>query len=1148
MLYRMLHLIILPLFILACEALKNRTDHIAIECGIPQDSVGQNSYIKLLRSSDTGYVNSDLPSIKVRFLQDKGEDQPIAMTPRACLQKPSEAGLLQVVDTRNGESLTKRIEPTTNSRNLLALNLSPKPEFQAFLACPDEGIFASETLKQPLFVNTSEVAGLDIRLDLFTHENNLIKTLFRKPMGQTDLGFPDSIDIRDVSEGSYLLKIYGHHISDGIDSRPLLLSSEKICKFHILRGEVYVSGLDASTKQLVFPPRARLPWGIQNSFEKLFACRESRSKSNLAMSLNRETCQPQNACSDPANFKEVSQISTESSTGIFDYFVYVENKAGKRSSLSCQTVIVSDTPPTLAVTWAHDDLKKPGSILRQPYAILRADIETSHNLLSNPEIEINLQCKVDFEIKGENTYSENKVLCTEGRCEGKSLADFVPCDKHVAFTLVDVLNQPMVLSSRLRLTVRSTDGAGHTAEGQASVWINQSTWVKDIFDFTIDDTPLSLIKFRADPSGDLLGTFSGSASNELATFVSGRWIGLKPDERNAFKYHIATALDGSLRIARLLRYDDKFKVDIYGYKYVQLVPIATTSDDNLIPTCSDFHMGPNETAYCMGININQIFQLIGNKWVQLPLATAAEDPAISSYPVWKVLSNGNVAATTAKDLFTWDGRSWTRTALGLDIGPHSSPDIIEDFKGRLWIYVLPREKDHGLFKVELSKLVHYPSPAPLPKFNIGQLDANEFIKPTHFVADMHIFSFSTDQWETMAYPLKFLADMSSRNSIMNNLNQTFVLLEDKGFIEKTNELLYWPVKSFGMSTKLLWNSAVRVGDSLYFIEESLSKHRLSRIRPTFISSFDSSMTGSSEGHINGAWSNAEGKTVLNFSDGTQLKIHEDHIEKLRAPAIFQEALQVTALASDRFCVSSMSGLWLYNAKSGQSLNFATDLGTGRLWHCTEDALGHLWWFDFVDNTVNIFNGQGAYALDFQFSEGEKILSLNSIANKSKLLIATNQRIIIFDLNEKVSKVISLQEIASTLPAVSIKFVVKLNDSEILLETLNNTNQRLFFSVNLETTVSTPETEFKKINGEFGISRSAQWQDKSYILTSGPRAVIIQRANGKWKKLGNLNDFKHISPQKEIKPWWFTVDNFDRIWFVTNGSPYKLGRLDPEWVP
>ncbi|MDQ3231904.1 MAG: hypothetical protein M3Q07_08805 [Pseudobdellovibrionaceae bacterium] len=618
MLFRYLAGITLAFFVQACDTLNNRANVIAVECGLDKASIGQRNFVKLLSSSGIAYENSVAETLKARFRLESGNHVSLSITPRACIELPSDAGILQIVDSRNGESLARKVAPESSARGLISLNLSPKPDFQAHLPCSNEGIFASDTLKNPLFVTlTGEASGLDLRLDVFSHENTFLKTLLHKRMGESEVSFPNIIDVSDIKDGNYYLKIYGHHLSDGIDSRPLHLGSDQLCKFHILRGNIYVGGFDSSSKQLVFPPQTTLPWKTQSSFDKLHVCFEPQTGSSPIGFETSEQCYAQNICIDPLNFKEMTQIVTHD-VGIFNYFVYAENKAGKKSKLNCQTVIVSDAPPTLAVTWAHEDLKKPGSILRSPYAVLKADVETQHHLVQSSSINNSLSCKVDFEIKGKSFYSEKSVYCTEGRCKGQSLADYVPCDKRIAFTLVGALNQPMLLNSRLRLTVRSNDGAGHTSEAQASVWINQSTWVKETFRYEIDNVQHGLMKYLIDTSGDIVATFSGPNQYQLATLVSGQWKALKPDDQGILgvNYQLVRAPDRSIQIARIIKSGAKTKVDVYVYKNTQLVQIASP-DENPI-SCSNFQVGPDNTSYCMGSTVNEVFQLIRNNWVQLP--------------------------------------------------------------------------------------------------------------------------------------------------------------------------------------------------------------------------------------------------------------------------------------------------------------------------------------------------------------------------------------------------------------------------------------------------------------------------------------------------------------------------------------------------
>jgi hypothetical protein len=1062
----MFTILALQLSLTGCDSLKNKTDRIAVECGMDQKNVGQHAYIKLLSPDGNGYESTDISSLKIDFKNLKGEVAILPLTTRACIVLPHESGLLRVVDSRNGDSLSRVFEPGPAKRDFLSLNLAPKPEIQANLACPEEGIFASESIKQPLYVNVSgEIAGLDIRLDVFDQDNNFVKTLYRKAMGITQYSLPADFDIRDMKEGTYLLKIYGHHLAQGLESRPQLLSSEKNCRLNVLRGTVYVGGLDNDRKQHVYQTASLLPWTIQSPFDRLYVCRENRLNTFAGSMQTSPACKAQNVCNDPANYKEVVQVATEDS-GVFNYFVFAQNKAGKRSEISCQTIIVSDAPPTLSVTWAHDDLKKPGSILRKPYAILKAEIETHHDLIQESSLVDNLSCKVDFEIKGKNSFTEKGVICTEGRCQGKSLADFVPCDRHLAFTLVDALNQPMLMSSRLRLTVRSTDGAGHSTEAQASLWINQSTWIKEPLPYIVDNKPSNLISYSIDPSSDVLAIFHDSKDYLLAALTAKGWVSLKTDDLPTMQYNLARARDGSLRIARSVKSAGGSKVEIFGYKDTQLIPLSNTNDQNLIPNCINFLIGPENATYCMGSTLNEAFRLIDAQWVKLPLPNDISVSEAQGSVGWRILQDGSVAAISSSSILLWDHVTWKKKALGIETKAFVG-DLIEDFKGRLWVYIPPIEPNHGLYRIDGDKPILYPSPLPLTRIYSSSTHPASASGLNYFAADLVFFDFSSDSWIADNYPINMFPDLDDRQSTITESQQAFVLLSDKGIFEGSKDLVYWPSKSLGYRAV----NPQRDKDFLYFVDSRSTSQTLVRMKSTFVSSFDSDMTGTADLRAVGAWDNAEGQTVMALSDGSQLIMHKDHIQKAKGPAQFKEALQITALSLGRFCVANLFGLWLYDPAKGSFENFVTDTGTGSNQQCTEDSTGKLWWFNYTGKTLHSFDGKVSRTIDIGRNQDEEIKTLKTVLGQSKILLATTQRLLFLNPDGTIENVLSLKDFESTQALASFQSYLPMTDSEIMVQANTESTQKIFFSIDLSTGKIKNELEFEKIIGPFHMSRS-----------------------------------------------------------------------------
>lgn len=1146
MLLRLLTVLSLLSLNYGCDSLKNKTDFIALECGLDQKSVGQNNYIKLLTSQGKGYQASDLPALKIEFKNGQDEIKPLSVTSRGCLLVPRDAGLLQVLDSRTSESATLNLASSAvPKRDIQTLNLKPKPDIQAQLACPAEGLFASENLRQPLFVSTNgDIAGLDLRLDLLNSVNDLIRTLYHKPKGSTEISIPETLDLRDIVEGTYILKVYGHHLSQGIESRPQLLSSEKPCFLNILHGTVHIGGLDATHNQLVFPPRTRLPWTVQNPFENLYFCKEKRSTTGNEPLRRTSGCMVRNKCQSPSDYKEATAIETDE-TGVFDYFVFAENRAGRRSEVSCQTIIVSETPPTLSVNWAHEDLKKTGSTLRKPYAILNAKIETSHAWVDTPKLEDSLTCRVDFEIKGKNFFSEKGVYCTEGRCKGQSLADFVPCDKEVSFTLVDALNQPILLNSRLRLTVRSSDGAGHSAEAEASLWINQSTWVKDVLPYTVDNQTLSLSKFLLDHSSDVIGTFDGAGEKILATMRNGQWKPLQDGGQKAEDYYLARNRDGALRIGRSQRIGDSFKVDIFAYKDSQLIPLAITPNDNLISLCFNFLVGPNDTLYCAGNRINDVFQLVAGSWVKLPAAMSENDSLNAGLTNWRILKDGSLAAVTPSELYLWNGTSWKKILRhGFNVRVFSC-DLMEDFKGRLWIYVQPSEENHGLYRIDGENLVRYPSPFPLTT-TVGfpvHADSTEGLQ--YFRADFLRFDFSTDSWINDMFPTELASELDDRQSWINDFGQNFTSLGDKGFFEGIQNPLYWPIKAFGNTPSLAMQGIQRDQNGLYYRDTATIPWQLVRIRTSLASSFDSNMTGNPTSIATGTWDNADGETVLNFSDGNQFVLHSNRIEKRKSPAEFKDTLQVTALPSGRYCLSKLSGLWLYDAAQGSMNNVASDSGTGNPQQCLEDRTGKLWWIHYANSTLHSFDGKNPKEVNVLKQSGEEFKTLKIVLGNSKILLTTTRRILVLNEDGSLEKSLELEKFENGESLTSFQSMISMTDSTVLLQANTLTSQKAFFRLDFEKDTITRDLELERVVGPYYISKSSFRNGKTYFLTLSPSAVMVVEYQGKWHNLGARSVFEHIPAQKNGYPWWFTVDSHESIWFITNRTPSKLGRFDPD---
>ncbi|HET9235782.1 MAG TPA: hypothetical protein VFO10_00945, partial [Oligoflexus sp.] len=587
--------------------------------------------------------------------------------------------------------------------------------------------------------------------------------------------------------------------------------------------------------------------------------------------------------------------------------------------------------------------------------------------------------------------------------------------------------------------------------------------------------------------------------------------------------------------------------------FLKLEPIAVTTDDNLIHGCWTFLVGPHDAIYCMGSYINEISQLVDKKWVRLPNAVDPTESTKSLALEWRILSNGWVAGVSTTDLFLWNGISWTRTTLNVTDEFSGSPDLIEDFKGDLWIYGRSKQAEaYGLYKIAGDAVISFPAPSWLTHIFIQISHPKSFDGLNYFHAGAYTFNFMTETWEPSRFPVQDSGENDSLHPMMNDSNNTFTLLGNKGFFESNNDLLYWPIKSLGHDARSQGQSIERADKLLYFIDNSRPNNlsRLVRIKTSFVSSFDSSMTGSADSHATGSWNTTDGHTIVTFYDGTQLEISADRIEKKKTPENFRDALQVFALKSGGYCISRVNGYWLYEPESNKYENFALDDGgRGSLHQCTEDSSGRLWWFHFFENTLHVYDGVRPKSVPILLKDGETIKAIKALAGYSNLLIATSQRLVLLDSDDQIQRVITLNEIASDGQITALENAVMLNNQEVLVQAENPGKLKIFFTIDLLTGVSTPETEFKRIVGDFGLIRSAQWNDTTFVLMGGPKAVFMQRINRKWKELGNnIFDYQHVMINKAAKPWWFTVDTSGRLWFIASPSPYTFGRVDPDLAP
>lgn len=1118
----------------ACGSLRNSLQRIAVECGIDKDVVGNSSFVRLLAPNGTPYQSADVRSLRAVFINEQGDRADLPMTPGACVILPGEPGILQVVDARNGDSTTQNLNlNSAQQASLTAFHLTSRQDLDMDLACPEEGLFASRTLKQPLFVTFSgDVAGLDFKLDAVTADNSTVRTLARKPMGQKGLNLTNNLDVSLLSEGTYFLRMYGYHISEGLDAKPRPILPDKICRLHIVRGIVKIEGKDESQKLAVYPPQSPLPWSVQAPHEKLFFCREPH--------VEGRSCQPQ-ACADRLGFQEVQVIKT-GDAGIFDYYAYGESRAGLRSEITCQTIIVSPRAPTISVGWDHQDLQKNGSILRKPYAILKAQMELSHEIVDRKALEKNLSCKVDFEVRGQLQTANHRVRCVEGRCAGQLLNDFVPCDTHISMNIIEALNQPALLLSRLILTVKTDDGAGHVAEAQRSLWINQTAWELQNLSYS-DPTTFQVQKiqsYQIDASHDVVALFDTPgppARHFIAAYRNGAWVELLKAEKDCdCRFQLLKDRDGNILVAYHKREGGQQQTRLFAYKNGQLESLANTPTLPQPVSCQVL-VGLSKAVYCGGAQLKDAYVWRDHEWQKLAPPSDHDASSVN----WRVTMDGHLLAWSSAAVYLWTESGWNRQNLLLPPNNQIELNLFEDFKGRLWISLTDAENklSPSFNRLDGVTLIPFPAPNALARSELLQrkqtADQTGLIRLT---IGSQTFDFSRDLWTQL--PLN--VDSSATQGQLSDDSQDYIAFGKKGFLENKAEPLYWPNKALEKVCEPYCHGMQRDADIIYFLDDSNEGTLLIGFKPIRTASFNSRMLNIQDTYTPGNWIEKESMQFL-FNNGRGLSIYEDRVEYRTVPTVGL-TLTMLPLPDGTFCVSDGEGLSRYDSATDQYKSL-TMRALGRSQNCSGDRWGNIWWSDFKENQVYRHNGTEPAPVPIVNLQGEPIsetvVSVFAALDASRILVATSKRIVLLSPNMP-----QIQSFAAP-QGSTITRAYKAGESEVILRLSDSNGVKTYMSLDL---ISGQTAEDKFLNDHLGADDIGSMQffgEKVYALSKTKNATVIMRSQGVWKVLATHDDMRPFLIRGVTPPYQMAIDPFGRVWLHTQ-SPNNLIRLDPEWNP
>lgn len=135
--------------------------------------------------------------------------------------------------------------------------------------------------------------------------------------------------------------------------------------------------------------------------------------------------------------------------------------AGNQSIPICTDIAVDAKPPRLIAHWAAPELNRYQGTRELPSPPLAIEIHTLEDDVASGEfLAKNLLCKVEY--VGNGVRAGRDTWCTRGRCQGKSLEEFVPCDPEFEFSIRE--SYANTVNTYTRLTIRATDAVGRTSD------------------------------------------------------------------------------------------------------------------------------------------------------------------------------------------------------------------------------------------------------------------------------------------------------------------------------------------------------------------------------------------------------------------------------------------------------------------------------------------------------------------------------------------------------------------------------------------------------------------------------------------------------------------------------------------------------------
>jgi hypothetical protein len=838
----------------------------------------EEDFLQILDEGGQALGSETSVKIQALYKEDEGSRYELLLSSKACVRLPKKNGTLLVTLPANRKALVHRHEQSGGQ--LLRKKLVSAPSFQTAFPCGEGGLFANENLAHNWnFESSDNLQSMKLEILARDAQRQTSYPLFVKDFGETAVNLQPTLDTSELNEGIYQLEVNAYDLLDsfGEVSRPLIKNAN--CSLTILRRPPLVGGSFLQNELPVFEPGKALPWLIEQPNSQLYVCFEERSGLASPSLLAPTSCEAQSKCNKLESFKPVNAISSDT-VGLFDVFAFARDRAGNDSPVRCQTVAFSSAPPALSLKWERESWNQDGAFMRELDAFIRAKASIgTHEVLAEETLKQTLECKVEFILQGKDTLSGKDVICTQGRCRGKSLSKFIPCDPEIEFTLQEAWQQPAIQQSMLRLVVRAQDGAGHVSEVARSIWINNRSWDVQKLEYRQDGKPADARQLIQDASGQFLTVFGdGNTGGSVRKWDGGAWVDVTPElpgrYQNAWLF-ITPEQELYASFSRWTSEDVTFRVlarwDGKGFH-----PIAMP--DALAESCSPLTIAKSG-FYCR--TNDYLYHFDGKNWGEkIPLPNMQfEIP--DCYGI-TLNTGGRVWQVCGDEFYIWSsGPRWQPLPKIEQRRGLSVSSAFSDSVGRVWVFMgFAQAQDivFGYFNEHDSfQLVS------LPKEKSGYLNP---CMPTlahdgRVVCERYVLNTTTLDWQLLPefaqLDYKTFASLSpgqegsvSFTPILGPGSpiQMWAAPADGFYISSSAGLEHWP-STMTQAYLNIRSTIYRDKDGSLWLNASAGRNGVSmihRIKAQPVVTYDQNILGLSHGILPVPWEDAAGNVKMAFYD------------------------------------------------------------------------------------------------------------------------------------------------------------------------------------------------------------------------------------------------------------------------------------------